>query len=153
MNSTEPVVPVESSVSEQSFHNAMVAGLARAAQCLGSQRALAFVMDLSTKQVGNIMRGGSTDPKRLWDVRAVVPSALDEIADLYRCRIVHKDTSCACDAKLSVATCALLAKAIDAELDGSEDHLELLGMEDELRALRMLIDRRLDKISGLRGSR
>lgn len=147
------VVPRKAPVTEAQFLNAMVTGLARAQASLGSQKALAYVMDLSTKQVGNIMAGGSTDPKRLWDVREAEPSALDDIADLYGCRVVPKEAVCSTDAKLSVATCALLAKAIDAELDGIEDHRELLGMEHELRQLRTLIDARLVRITALRAPR
>lgn len=148
------VVPSKPTVTEADFHNAMVSGLARAVATVGSQKALAFVMDLkSEKQVGNIMAGGSTDPKRLWDAREVEPTALDDIADLYGARIVPKGAVCSTDAKLSVATCALLKKAIDAELDGVEDHQELLDMESELRAMRILIDARLERISDLRRPR
>lgn len=147
------VVPAKPIVTEADFHNAMVTGLSRAQAALGSQKALAFVMDLSPKQVGNIMAGGSTDPKRLWDVREVEPSALDDIADLYGVRIVPKGAVCSTDTKLSVATCALLKKAIDAELDGIEDHQELLDMEAELRTARILIDARLERIAELRKPR
>lgn len=147
------VLPPVSSVSELEFHNAMVAGLARAQVSLGSPKALAYVMDLSKKQVGNIMAGASTDPKRLWDVMAAADGSLDEIAELYGKRIVPKDAVCTTDAKLSVATCALLKKAIDAELDGIEDHRELLDMEHELRAMRAMIDARLEKITALRAPR
>ncbi|MCW2763370.1 MAG: hypothetical protein JWR85_3571 [Marmoricola sp.] len=153
MSSSDNVVPSKTVVTEQDFLNAMVTGLARAQASLGSQKMLAAVMDLSAKQVGNIMAGGSTDPKRLWDVRAKVPTALDDIADLYGVRIVPRDSICSSDSKLSVATCALLKKAIDAELDGTEDHRELLDMERELREMRALIDVRLEKIGALRAPR
>lgn len=147
------VVPAKSDVAETDFLNAMVTGLARAQSRVGSQKALAYVMDLSPKQVGNIMAGGSTDPKRLWDVRAVEPTVLDDIADLYGVRIVPKGAVCSTDTKLSVATCALLKKAIDAELDGIEDHQELLDMEAELRTARTLIDARLERIAEIRKPR
>ena len=153
MHHRSTVVPVKSVVTEAQFHNAMIRGLSRAADTLGSQKALAFVMDVSSKQLGNVMAGASTDPKRLWDAREIEPTVLDDIADLYGVRVVPKDAVCSNDSKLSVATCALLKKAIDAELDGTEDHRELLDMEGELRAMRTLIDARLERIAELRRPR
>lgn len=153
MSKCSIVVPPVREVTEIEFQNAVVSGLARAQAELGSQKRLAVVMELSTKQVGNIMAGASTDPKRLWDVRAACPSALDDIADLYGARIVPKDAICSTDERLSVAGCALLRKAIDAELDGIVTHQELLGMEEELRAMRALIDAKLEQVSNLRKPR
>lgn len=153
MTQRSNVVPAVPTVSERDFHNAMVAGLSRAQQALGSQKMLAAVMDLSPKQVGNIMAGGSTDPKRLWDVRGSVPSSMDEIAALYGVRVVPDDAICTSDKPLAQATCALLHKAIDAEMDGITTHAELLGMEGELREMRALIDVRLAKIAALRRPR
>lgn len=146
------VVPAKGLITEVEFLNAMVEGLARAQTKVGSQKALAFVMDLSPKQVGNIMAGGSTDPKRLWDAHAAIPDAhvMSEIADLYGMRVVPKDSICTSDAKLSQATCALLKKAIDAELDGVVDHRELLDMEHELLNLRSMIDSALGEIAVIR---
>ena len=152
MTRPAPVVPPVAHVGEADFRNAMVTGLARAQVALGTQRMLAGVMDLSAKQVGNIMAGGSTDPKRLWDVEAAVPGTLDDIAALYGRRIVGiDDPSCTAGAgKLSVATCALLAKAIDAEIDGINDHRELLAMENELRDVVRIAGAKLQQIAVLR---
>lgn len=147
------VVPVRPSVTEQDFQSAVTMGLARAQAALGSQKALAYVMDLSTKQTGNVMAGATTDPKRLWDVHAVVPSALDDVADLYGVKIVSKEAICSTDSNLSAATCALLKKAIDAEMDGITTHTELLGMEVELREMQSLIAVRLEQIKTLRAPR
>jgi hypothetical protein len=148
------VVPVRSTVTEDQFQTCVIEGLARAQAAFGNQKSLAFVMDLSTKQVGNVMAGAATDAKRLWDVHACEGSALSDVADLYGLRLVPKDAVCTSDEKpLSVTTCALLKKAIDAELDGIETHQELLGMESELRDMRALIDRRLARIADLRAPR
>jgi len=154
MTQRSNVVPSKSAVTEVEFQSAVTLGLARAQSSLGSQKALAFVMDLSTKQVGNVMAGAGTDAKRLWDVHAVEGSALSDIADLYGVRIVPKDAVCSTDDKpLSVSTCALLKKAIDAELDGVVTHQELLGMEAELREMRAMIDTRLETVATLRAPR
>jgi hypothetical protein len=148
------VVPPKTVVSEADFQTAVTLGLARAQSKLGSQKALAYVMDLSTKQVGNVMASGETAAKRLWDVHAAEGSALSDIADLYGVRIVPKDAVCNTDDKpLSVSTCALLKKAIDAELDGVVTHQELLGMETELREMRAMIDARLETVAALRAPR
>lgn len=153
MSNRSNVVPVKSDVSEQDFQNSVVTGLGRAQAAFGSQKALAFVMDLSTKQVSNIFAGAGTDAKRLWDVHAVEGSALSDVADLYGYRIVSKDAVCSTDQHLSVATCALLKKAIDAELDGVVTHQELLAMEHELRDIQSHVDSALAKIAELRSPR
>lgn len=94
---TSTVVPEIADVTEAEFRGAMVSGLARAEK-LVTRKALAEAMDLSTKQVGNILeKGASTDPKRLWDARVVCETALDDIADLYGVRIVPKDAVCDVD--------------------------------------------------------
>lgn len=147
------VVPVRPSVTEEQFHSSMIAGLNRAEMALGTRKALAYVMDLDPKSVKNIFAGGSTDAKRLWDAQAVEPSVLDDIADLYGMKIVAKDAVCSTDRNLSVVTCALLKKAIDAEMDGEVDHTELLGMEAELREMKALISVRLEQIKALRAPR
>lgn len=154
MTQRSTVLPVAPKVSEQDFTNSVTMGLSRAQAAFGTSKALAYVMDLSTKQLSNVMAGASTDAKRLWDVHAVEGSALSDVAALYGLRIVPRDAVCSSDeAPLSVATCALLKKAIDAELDGIETHQELLDMEHELRSMQALIDRRLAKIAELRTPR
>ena len=145
-----PVVPAVYDVSEAEFHARVVLGLERAARKLGGDRPVAAAMDLSTKQVGNIKRGASTDPKRLFDLNQKCPGVLDDIADAYGVRIVPKDAICTSDVRTSSALVTLLAKVIDAEADGSIDHVELLGMEWELRTVRAILDRKLSRIGGLK---
>ena len=75
------VVPETSRVTDDQFHGAMVAGLGRAERKAG-RKGLAFIMDVTTKQLGNIFGGAAPHPKRLWDARCACPTALDDVADL-----------------------------------------------------------------------
>lgn len=149
------VLPRTHDVTEQEFQAAMVLGLSRAERALGGQRALAAAMDLSTKQVSHILNGRSgTDPKRLFDVNLAAPGALDDIAALYGWRPVPTDAICTTDkGKSSITVVGLLTKLMEAEADGTIDHTELLGMEDELRAVRAIVDRKLAAIADLRRPR
>jgi hypothetical protein len=149
------VVPFAPVVTEADWVTCVISGMARAQRRLGGQKALAYTMDLSAKQVGNILAGTSLPAaKRLFDAHAVEGTLLDDVADLYGMRIVPKDSVCSHDASpLSVVTCGLLKKAIDAELDGTETHAELLDMENELRAVQRAVDQRLARIADLRKPR
>lgn len=94
MTQRSSVVPETNVVTEDQFHGAMVEGLGRAIKN-NSERALAYVMGLTTtKQLGNIMRGSATHPKRLWDALAAEPSVLDNIATLYGKKLVDQDAIC-----------------------------------------------------------
>lgn len=149
------VVPETTSVSEDDFRNAMVSGLARAQKRVGA-KALAYIMDLSTKGLGNIFGGTakSTDPKRLWDARSACPTALDDIADLYGCSIVSKADAAAADlGTLPIAS--LLAKVAEAESPDSpggvaKTHQELFDMEAHIRAVHALTGDWIERINRLR---
>lgn len=146
------VVLETTGISEEDFHSAMAAGLLRAQRSV-SQKMLAFVMDITPVALKNIFKGGSTDPKRLWDVLTVEPTALDDIAELYDRRIVHKDAICSTDRRASAVLVAALKKSIEAEADGYIDHNELLAMEAELRAVRGVCDTLLERITEIRRPR
>lgn len=152
------VVPETTGVAEGDFRNAMIAGLARAQKRVGA-KALAFVMDLSPKALGNLFGGTakSTDPKRLWDARAACPTALDDIADLYGCAIVAKDAASAADfGTLPIAT--LLQKVASAESPESPGGTvkvpqEFLAMEADIRAVHHLTGQWIERINTLRAPR
>lgn len=150
------VVPETMAVGETDFLSAVVAGLARAQRKVGP-KALAFVMDLTTKQLRNVLGNGSTSAKRLWDARAADPTALDDIADLYGCRIVPRDSICDTDlGTLPIA--ALLHKVVQAEDPrgpggASKTHREILDMEDDIRAVHALTAAWLNEIKSIRQPR
>lgn len=149
------VVPETVGVSEDDFRNAMVAGLARAQKRVGA-KALAYCMDLTTKALGNLFGGTakSTDPKRLWDARAACSTALDDIADLYGCAIVSKEAAALLDlGTLPIAD--LLHRVAVAESPESpggvaKTHSELLGMEEQIRAVHALTGCWLERIKDFR---
>ncbi len=153
--SSGSVVPETNGVSEEDFRNAMIAGLARAQKAVG-EKSLAFIMDLSTKGLGNLFggRARSTDPKRLWDARKACPTALDDIAELYGCEIVAKDPA-GTGGLGTVPLAALLARVAEAESPTSpggtgKTHNELLGMEDLIRSVHALTGQWIEEINGHR---
>jgi hypothetical protein len=138
-------------ISDAEFRSAMTMGLARAERALGGQRQLAAVMDLSTRQVHKIMNGGSTDPKRLFDVEKVAPGTLRDIGELYGLQLTPiEDADAVAPGRACAPICTLLAKMVEAESDGIVDHRELLDMEPELRAVKAIIDRKLARAAALR---
>lgn len=147
------VVPEPSNVGEDDFHDAMVAGLARGQRRVG-QKALAFVMDMTTKQLRNILAWASPHPKRMWDALSADPTALDDVADLYGRKLVAKDL----DASAGLGTlplATLLAKVAEAESPNSpggtaKTHGELLGMEPEIRAVHALTADWIERINATR---
>lgn len=148
------VVPETSGVTEDEFHGAMVSGLGRAERKV-TRAGLAYVMGLSSlKQLANIFAGSTPHPKRLWDARAACPTALDDVADLYGCRIVPKDALTSAElGTLPIAT--LLAKVAEAESPESpggtsKTHRELLDMEDDIRAVHALTAAWIEQINDIR---
>jgi hypothetical protein len=153
----ETVVPKSSDVTEAEFRAAMLSGLARADKRVKA-KALAFAMDITTKQLGNITeKGGMPGPKRLWDALAADDTALDDIADLYGKRLVPKDAVCDVD-NAALVMSSLLAAMIAAEQPDSPGgrlitHGELLSMEDLVRAVHAKTGTMLTQITDLRRPR
>jgi hypothetical protein len=132
------VVPETAQISEAQFTAAQLSGLARAEKAVGD-KALAYVMDVTTRQLANIMGGASTNPKRLWDALSADGSVLDDIAALYGKRIVSKDAVCDVDdAGLLIARLmAWFAEASHPDSPGGRRivHTELLPAEFMIRQL------------------
>lgn len=150
------VVPETLPVGEEDFRARMVNGLARAQTRVGA-KALAYVMDLTPKQLRNVFAGGSTHPKRLWDALAACPTALDDIADAYGKRLVSKDEAVViADGTLPLA--ALLAMVAAAESPNSpggtgKTHQELLAMEEAIRSVHAITGEWITKINDIRAPR
>lgn len=157
MTQRSNVVPSVSDVTEDQFHGAMIAGLGRAEVSVGSRKALAYTMDVSPKQLGNIFAGAAPHPKRLWDALAVEPTALDDIARLYGKRMVDQEAVCDTD-DASLLIARLLVKLQEAEHPDSPGgrnvtHSELLGMEGLIRQLHGATGNWLNQIEGIRRPR
>lgn len=148
------VVPETTTIGEEDFRAKMVNGLARAQTRVGA-KALAYVMDLTTKQLRNLFAGGTTHPKRLWDALAVDPTVLDDIAEAYGKRLVSKEEAAGA-VMGTVPVAALLAKLARAECPTSPGgtakvYSELLDMEADVRAVHALTGDLIAQINDIRG--
>lgn len=156
MTQRNNVVPETTDVNEDEFHAALLAGLARAAKMPGGDKALAFVMDCSTKQLDNIRKGATPHPKRLWDARAHCSTVLDDIADLYGARIVAKEAVCDVD-DASVLITRLLLWLHEAQHPGSPGGRrvvpqELLPAEFMIRQLHQATGEWIEQIGKARAA-
>lgn len=149
------VLPKTADISEAQFKAAQLAGLARAEKAIG-EKGLAYVMDVSTRQLANIMDGGGTSPKRLWDALSADPSTLDDIAALYGRRIVAKEAVCDVDdAGLLIARLmAWFAEASHPDSPGGRRivHTELLPAEFMIRQLHRATGDWLAQIGDTKGA-
>lgn len=146
------VVRNHSIVSEPEFHDALIAGLARAARTAG-RGSLADAMLISGRGLDKIFAGSTPSAKREWDALNADQSALDEVASLYGVRLVPEGSLCDTDMKAAPALAAALHRIVDAEADGTIDHRELLGMEPELIAAEQRIKALRARITDLRKPR
>jgi hypothetical protein len=125
-------------------------GLSRAAQKLGGVGSLANKLDMTTQGLGKVFSGSLPCIKRLFDALEHDETLLDDVAALYRRKIVSKIDEAT---RAAPALAAALHKVIDAEADGSIDHQELLGMENELRDADKRINAMLERIAEIKKPR
>jgi len=149
------IVPETTSVTEAQFMAAMIAGLARAEKNVGT-KALAFTMDVTVKQLGNILAGAATHPKRLWDAMAADESAQADIAALYGKRLVDKEAVCDVDDASVLITRLLLwlheAQHPDSPGGRAVVHTELLPAEFLIRQLHQATGNWLAQIAQARSA-
>jgi len=144
--------------TEAEFRASMLSGLSRCAKTPAGKRALAAEMDLSSKGLDNILlKGAMPGPKRLWDARRACATVLDDIADLYGCRIVSKTDDDVADDVGTLPIATLLAHVAAAESPASpggttKTHTELLAMEEEIRAVNALTTEWIERINATRGA-
>lgn len=138
-------------VTKDEFHSALVVGLSRAAQRQGSIAALANKLDMTPQGLAKVFSGSLPCVKRLFDALQHDEHILDDVAGLYRRKIVPKEFQ---QQRLAPALVAALHKIIEAEADGEGiDHQELLGMEAELRDADKRINALLHRIAEIRKPR
>jgi hypothetical protein len=128
----------------------MVAGLARAAHRAGPGT-LADKMGITAQALNKIMSGGMTRAKHLFDALAACPDVLDDVAALYKSKLVPQTTGT--QTRSAPVIVAALHKIIEAEADGSMDHVELLEMEAELAAAEKTIGALRNRINEIRKPR
>lgn len=132
------VLPKKRKLGEDEFHDLAVKVVSDAVANHGRET-VAQTMDISTRQLGNIMGGSTPAAFRLYNLRALDPDALDPIDRRYGCRSVPRDAVCSSD-PVSSKLARLLAHSIEIERpdgDGGESATlrELLTLpEAELRA-------------------
>lgn len=142
------VAPQMADVNDIQFRAAMLAGIGRAESIHGA-RDVRYVMDLETKQFDNIKRKGATPhPKRLWDILALEPTALDDIARLYGKRLVSSEAGFDVD-DAGIALTKLLLWFREGE-KGGLNHNHLLQGEFLIRQLHQVTGDWIEEISRLR---
>lgn len=128
------VVPERRPPSELQFHEALVAGLARAAAGIGRGN-LADKSNRTTRALDKLFSGASADTsgKGLLDFLLADPTALDEVLALYGFQLAPRDTSLAIDFEIIADTAAVIAEHTDAMRDGRRDHRETIRIADKAR--------------------
>lgn len=144
------VVSETAPVRQQEFHAALIEGLARAARKLGGRGALADALDMTPQALGKVFNGSMPCVKRLFDALSRDEHILDDVAALYRKKIVPRRPD---EASVALPLAAALHKVIEAEADGVKDHQELLEMEPELRRAEKVLCGLIEQINEIRRPR
>lgn len=129
------VVPQRDPLTEEEFHNAMMAALTRLYQKHGKPR-VAEWLGVSVRQLANIAAGSLPAPHRLHNLILRDAGALDAIDREYGVRRVPRNAVCSSD-PVSTKLAMLLTGTIDIEhpdSDGGTDATlrELLELPEEV---------------------
>lgn len=136
--SDNTVVPKITKLAEDQFHDLAVKVISDAVAAHGRET-VAKAMDITVRQLGNIMGGSTPAAFRLYNLRTLNPDALDAIDRRQSLRSVPRDAMCTSD-PVSSKLARLLARTIDIERPESDagqltSLAELLSLpESELRA-------------------
>ena len=130
----DPVVPVQSVASEQTFHAALVAGLARVAAKIGRGN-LADKSGRTTRALDKVFCGDNCGKhyKALTDFLLADPSALDEVLALYGFGLHRLAAGGPDDFGAIADSAALAAEHTEAMRDGVRDHRETLRIAEKAR--------------------
>lgn len=137
-------------VSEDQFHDSLMCGISRMVVKLGSKTAAAKALSMTTQNLALVYDGSVPCAIRLFNALQYDEHLLDEVAALYRKKVVPKHHQ---EERAAPALAAALHKVIDAEEDGEIDHQELLAMECELRDADKRINAMLHRIAEIRKPR
>lgn len=129
-----PVVPNRRGPSELQYHEALVAGLARAAANTGRGN-LADKSGRTTRALDKLFSGSCADTsgKGLLDFLLADPSALDEVLALYGYGLHRLGSAGAEDFAAIADSAALAAEHTQAMRDGARDHRETLRIAEKAR--------------------
>lgn len=148
------VVPKVTKIGEDKFHDLAVKVISDAIASHGRD-AVATAMDISTRQLGNIMGGSTPAAFRLYNLRTLNPDALDAIDRRQGLRSVPRSAICTSD-PVSAKLARLLASTIDIERPDSDGGLttslaELMSLpEAELRAAASALTGWVERIDAYR---
>lgn len=137
-------------VGDDEFHAALRLGLDRMALKLGSKSRAAAALGMTPQAYAETEKGSVPHAKRLFEALQHDENVLDDVAALYRRKIVPDAHD---DERAAPALASALKKLIDAEGDGRITHDELLAMEPELRDAEKRICGLLQKIAEIRRPR
>lgn len=115
--SESTVVRSFSAPDEAEFHAAMTEAIARMIGRFGKPK-VAQVMQVSIRQLDNILAGAFPRPDRLRNLTTLDSDALDPIDRIYGDRRVPRDAMCSTD-PVSTKLAALLTRTIEIEKDDS----------------------------------
>ena len=137
-------------VGDDEFHAALRMGLDRLAIKLGSKSRAAAALQMSPQAYAGVESGSVPCVKRLFGALEHDETVLDDVAALYRRKIISREHGLE---RAAPALVAALHKVIEAEADGRITHDELLGMEAELRDAEKRLAGMLERIAEIRRPR
>lgn len=138
-------------LDEQSFHDRLVAGWSRGIALIGGKARFALEIGMTPRGLDKVLTGSTPHACTILNSRKAHATALDEVLAGYRVRLVPASSVASTDENAGLPLLRAATKCIEAEADGRTDHIELLGMEPELRAAAALIAARLAQIDRLKG--
>lgn len=144
------VLPKRSGPDEATFGNLFVAGLARVAAKIG-KGALADRMGRTSRSLDNIMGGGSTSGKAMFDTLLADETTLDELMASYGFRLCPLHVDAANDLNVAAGVIDAMGQLVKARADGVRDHNETLAVATLLRphlAAMHAIVREADELRG-----
>lgn len=139
--------------TETQYHNALVAGLSRAAMNVG-RGALADKSHRTTRALEKLFSGEvqDTSGKGLLDFTLADPSALDEVLSLYGVTIHSKVSNAANDMELAAGLGHGLSELIDRLRDGKRCHLDTLALAELFRHVIPQLQAIVDEADSIRGA-
>ena len=149
--SSRSVLPKRAGPSEATFASLFVAGLARVAAKIG-KGTLADRMERTSRSLDNILGGGSTSGKAMFDALLADETVLDEVLASYGFRLCPLHSEAANDLAVAGGVIDAMGKLVIAHADGRRDHNETLSIGALLRPLLPAIQAIVREADELRGA-
>ena len=121
-------------IDEEQFKHAFVAGLHRLVGIHGRAK-VANALGCTDRNLNNYYTGSLPSPHRLWNLRSLDLTALDEIAGLYSAEVRQSDAAAVRDFETIANLSRLAADYVEVMADGVRDHRETLDLAETIRPL------------------